>query len=298
MAGTVAGTIAVGYLRRLRPRAAPASAPGAAPGQARRPWWKPTWSVPAALRALRATIVVPALFALSLEGIGKPQMALFASFGGFATLVFASFGGTRKDKLLAHLGLAVVGSVGLTIGTLVSGTAWIAAVVTVPVAFAIFFAGVIGPNAASGVTAALLGYVLPVASVGGVATIPDRLAGWWLASAVGTAAVLLTSPPSEGGRLRAAAGRMAAELANSTASCWPPRPARWATLRRCWPAAPRLPTSPDWSWPATRPPRTCASCPRTTRARRTATPARASPRHSRCTRRSWPWRPATRSRTR
>jgi uncharacterized membrane protein YccC len=215
MAGTGADTTAVGYLRRLRPRTAPAPPPGAAPGQSRRPWWKPTWSVPAALRALRATIVVPALFALTLEGIGNPQMALFASFGGFATLVFANFGGTRKDKLRAHLGLAVVGSIGLTIGTLVSGTAWIAAVVTVPIAFAIFFAGVIGPNAASGVTAALLGYVLPVASAGGVATIPDRLAGWWLASAVGTAAVLLMSPPSEGGRLRAAAGRMAAELANS-----------------------------------------------------------------------------------
>lgn len=150
------------------------------------------------MRALRATIVTPSLFALTFKVIGDPQMALFAAFGGFATLVMASFGGTRRDKAIAHLGLAVTGSVVLTIGTAVSGTAWLAAIVTIPVAFAIFFAGVAGPNAASGVTAALLAYVLAVASAGTIAPIPSRLAGWWLAAAVSTAAVLLLSPRSPG----------------------------------------------------------------------------------------------------
>jgi Fusaric acid resistance protein-like len=167
------------------------------------------------MRAARATIVIPALFALTYEGLGNPQMALFAAFGGFATLVLAGFGGTRKDKLMAHLGLAVAGSVLLIIGTLASTAAWIAALVTIPVAFAVFFAGVIGPNAAAGVTAALLAYVLPVASAGGAATIPDRLAGWWMASAAGTAAVLLLSPRPAGDRLRAAAAALARELAAS-----------------------------------------------------------------------------------
>src|SRR5579859_3194441 len=134
----------------------------------------PAWSVPAALRALRATLVVPALFALTFKVIGDLQMALLAVFGGFASLVMASFGGTRRDKAIAHLGLAVTGSIALTIGTAVSGTAWLAAVVTIPVAFATFFAGVAGPNAASGVTAALLTYVLPVASAGGIAAVPSR----------------------------------------------------------------------------------------------------------------------------
>jgi uncharacterized membrane protein YccC len=165
------------------------------------------------MRAARATIVVPALFALTYRGLGNLQMALFAAFGGFATLVLAGFGGTRKDKLVAHLGLAVAGSVLLIIGTLASTAAWIAALVTIPVAFAVFFAGVIGPNAASGVTAALLAYVLPVASAGGAATIPGRLAGWWMASAAGAAAVLLLSPRPAGDRLRAAAAALARELA-------------------------------------------------------------------------------------
>src|SRR5262249_22793087 len=171
--------------------------------------------VPAAMRAVRATVVVPSLFALTFKGIGDPQMALFATFGGFATLVIAGFGGTRKDKLVAHAGLAVAGSLVLIIGTLVSGTTWLAALVTVPVTFAIFFAGIAGPNAVSGSTAAMFAYVLPVASAGGAATIPSRLEGWWLASAAGTIAVLLLSPHAPGSRLRAAAADLAGELASA-----------------------------------------------------------------------------------
>jgi uncharacterized membrane protein YccC len=176
------------------------------------PWWKLTWSVPAAMRAARAAIVVPSLFALTYKVVADPQMALFATFGGFATLVIANFGGSRKDKLIDHTGLAVAGSLALIIGTVVSGTTWLAALVTVPVTFAIFFAGVGGPNAVSGSTAAMFAYVLPVASAGGAGTIPSRLEGWWLASAVGTAAVLLLVPPTPGDRLRAAAAELAGEL--------------------------------------------------------------------------------------
>jgi uncharacterized membrane protein YccC len=196
--------------RRLRVRLPRSSSPGA-PGPSP---WRVTWSSAAAMRAVRATIVMPALFALTYKVIGDLQMATFAAFGSFATLVLASFGGTRRDKAIAHLGLAVVGSVVLTIGTAVHATAWLAAIVTIPVAFAIFFAGVAGPNAASGVTAALLAYVLPVASPGTISDVPSRLAGWWLASVAGTAAVLLLSPRSQGDRLRAAAAELATTLAS------------------------------------------------------------------------------------
>src|SRR5258708_10825393 len=133
-------------------------------------WWKPVWSGRAAMRAVRATVVVPGLFAVTYKVVGDPQMALFATFGGFATLVIASFSGSWRDKLTAHLGLAVAGSLALIIGTLVSGTTWLAAVVTVPVTFAIFFAGIGGPNAASGSTAAMFAYILPVASAGAAPT--------------------------------------------------------------------------------------------------------------------------------
>ncbi len=164
------------------------------------------------MRTLRAVIVIPALFALTYEGFGNLQMALFAAFGGFANLVVASFGGSRRDKAEAHLGLALIGSVGLIIGTAVNRIDWLAVLITIPVTFGIFFAGVSGPNAASGVIAALFPYVLPVATPGTVSMIPDRLAGWWLASATSTVAVLLLSPRSPGDRLRAAAAGSARAL--------------------------------------------------------------------------------------
>jgi len=181
---------------------------------ASRPAWWPAWSVPAAMRSARAVIVIPALFALAYEGFGNLQMALFAAFGGFANLVVGSFGGSRRDKVIAHFGLALTGSIGLIIGTAVNGIAWLAVLVTIPVAFGIFFAGVAGPNVASGVIAALFPYVLSVATAGTPSLIPDRLAGWWLASAVATAAVLLISPPSPGDRLRTAAVGSARTLAD------------------------------------------------------------------------------------
>jgi uncharacterized membrane protein YccC len=181
-------------------------------GERTRPAWWPAWSVPAGLRTLRAVLVIPSLFALTFEGFGNLQMALFAAFGGFASLVMASFGGSRRDKLIAHLGLAVIGSLGLIIGTAVNGITWLAVLVTIPVTFGIFFAGVAGPNAASGVTAALLPFVLPVATPGTISMIPDRLAGWWLASVVSAAVVLLIPAPSPGDRLREAAARSARTL--------------------------------------------------------------------------------------
>ena len=174
--------------------------------------WRPAWSRPAAMRAVRAVLVIPSLFALAYEGFGNLQMALFVAFGGFATLVVASFGGSRRDKLIAHLRLAVTGSIGLIIGTAVGPVKWLAVLVTIPVAFGIFFAGVIGPNMASGITGALFGYLLPVVTPGTVSMIPDRLAGWWLVSVVGTTAVLLLPPPSPGDRLRAAAAGSARAL--------------------------------------------------------------------------------------
>ena len=104
--------------------------------------WVPKWSRASALRALRATLVIPPLFAFTDKVIGDLQMATFAAFGGFATLVLANFGGTRRDKAIAHLVLAVGGSVLIAIGTAVSSSTAAAALVTVPVTFLVFFAAV------------------------------------------------------------------------------------------------------------------------------------------------------------
>jgi uncharacterized membrane protein YccC len=196
----------------LRGMLRPAYRPPAPGGAGSAPWWKPQWSVAAALRAVRATLVVPGLLALTFKGLADPQMAIFAVFGSFAALVMTTFGGSRLDRLIAHAGLAVAGSVALILGTLASVNDWAAVLVTIPVTFAIYFAGVAGPNAAVGVTATLLAFVLPIASSGGASDIPSRLAGWWLASAVSTAAVLALSPRSAGDRLRESAADLADAL--------------------------------------------------------------------------------------
>jgi uncharacterized membrane protein YccC len=204
-------------LRQLWPwTGGPAGEPGAPrPSVARRAAaWRPVWSRAAARRALRATLVMPSLFALTYKGFGNLQMALFASFGSFATLVLVTFAGTWRDKLIAHLGLAIAGSALLAIGTVIRSSTAVAALVTVPVTFLVFFAGVTGPNAAAGVTGALLAFVLPAASPGTAAMIPDRLAGWWLASVVGTCAVLALPAPAAGTRLRGAVANLTDALAN------------------------------------------------------------------------------------
>src|SRR5271154_7048167 len=92
--------------------------PGRAPGQQGSPWWRVSWSVPAAMRAVRATIVIPLLFALTYKVIADAQMTLFAVFGGFAQLVTVTFGGSRRDKAAAHLGLAAASTLAVIIGTL------------------------------------------------------------------------------------------------------------------------------------------------------------------------------------
>src|SRR5215472_12712273 len=99
-----------------------AGSPGRAPEHPGGQWWRVSWSRPAALRAIRATIVVPGLFALSFKVIGDAQMTVFAVFGAFGALVMSSFGGSRRHKAVGHLGLAIAGSVALTIGTVVSGS--------------------------------------------------------------------------------------------------------------------------------------------------------------------------------
>ena len=131
-----------GLRRILRSRTEPPDAAGS-PTLSKRAWpvlpslsgWLPKWSLPAFLRAVRATVVVGGGFAFADQVIGNLQIATFAAFGGFATLVLSSFAGGRREKLVAHLALALAGSVLLTIGTAVTGSTLLAALVTVPVAF-------------------------------------------------------------------------------------------------------------------------------------------------------------------
>src|SRR5260370_7861632 len=117
-------------LAAFRP-SAPSAGPSGGTSRTRPAWW-PAWSVPAAMRTVRAVVVIPSLFALPYQGFGNLQMALFAAFGGFANLVVASFGGSRRDKAFAHFMLALIGSIGLIIGTAVSPIPCLPLLVPIP----------------------------------------------------------------------------------------------------------------------------------------------------------------------
>ena len=156
---------------------------------------------------------MPAVFAFASKVIGQPQTALFAAFGSFALLVLASFSGPARSRLAAYLTLGVAGAALVTLGTLCSGNAWLAAGAMAVVGFGILFSGFINGYFAAGGTAAILAFVLAVAVPAPASSIPDRLEGWCLAAAVCTLAVMLLWPPRDRATLRADAARACVVLA-------------------------------------------------------------------------------------
>jgi hypothetical protein len=110
------------------------------------------WSRVAVRRTIRAMLVMPTLFAITYKGFGNLQMALFAGFGSFATPVMATFAGTWRDKLIAYAGLTLAGSALLVIGTAVSSSTALAALVAVPATFTVLFAGGVAVRGASPTT--------------------------------------------------------------------------------------------------------------------------------------------------
>ena len=178
--------------------------------------------------AARAAIVMPAVFALADKVIKQPQTSVFAAFGSFALLVLADFSGPPRTRLLAYLGLAGVGAVYITLGTLCSRNAWLAAGAMVLVGFATLFAGVINGYFAAGSTAALLTFVLPVTLPVPNSAIPQRLEGFALAAGAGICALMLLWPP----RRRADLQRQAAEALRAVADLLVADRETWAERAR------------------------------------------------------------------
>jgi uncharacterized membrane protein YccC len=161
--------------------------------------------------AARAAIVMPAVFALADKVIGEPQTSLFAAFGSFALLVLVQFTGPPRTRLLAYLALACVGAAFITLGTLCSRHAWVAAGAMAVIGFATLFAGVINGYIAAAGTGALLTFVLPVTIPAPNSAIPERLEGWGLAAGACISTLMLLWPPRQRADLqREAAGALRA----------------------------------------------------------------------------------------
>jgi uncharacterized membrane protein YccC len=151
--------------------------------------------------------VIPSVFAIADKVIAKPQVSLLAAFGSFAVLVLTEFGGPWRARLRAYLGLACVGALYVTLGTLCGRNAWIAAVGMAAVGFVTLFAGVLGGYVVAGTPGAMLAFVLPVTIPAPNSVIPDRLEGWGLATGIGITAVMLLWPARRRADMRKAAAR-------------------------------------------------------------------------------------------
>ncbi|MDX6265100.1 MAG: hypothetical protein QOH84_6788 [Kribbellaceae bacterium] len=145
-------------------------------------------------RAGRAAVVMPSAFAFAYLVLDNPVIAIFASFGSMSTVLFVDFSGTKLERLQAQLSLIATGLILISIGTVASGSVWLAAAATLIVAFIILFVGVISSVLASATTALLASFILPVSLPGGMTTLPDRLIGWLLAGAASLVAITFLWP--------------------------------------------------------------------------------------------------------
>jgi hypothetical protein len=209
-------------------------------------------------RAGRTALVMPAMFALGKEVIGNPTLATFAAFGSFAMLLLVDFAGPMRDRLQAQAALAVTGGVFVCLGTLASSSAWLAAVAMALVAFAVLFAGVVSSVLAGATTSLLLAFILPVSLPGPISSIPDRLAGWGLASGAAVLAIALLWPapardPVRGAAIagcRALAARLRLQIAYAFGGspvrprpgAMPRSPGRARQSRHCTRSSSRRPT--------------------------------------------------------
>jgi uncharacterized membrane protein YccC len=141
-------------------------------------------------RGGRAAILMPAAFALGLEVLGNLNVAIFCAFGSMALLLFADFRGSLRDRVRAQAALAIAGAGLICLGTLASSSEALAAIAMALVGSLVLFSGVISSVLASASVPLLLVFIVPVALGGPSGTIPDRLAGWGIVSAVSLVAIV------------------------------------------------------------------------------------------------------------
>ena len=148
-------------------------------------------------RAARAALVIPLAFAFADLVLGEPQSVIFVMFGCFSLLVIADFGGQRRPRAVAYLGATLVGALLVAIGTLVSSSPWLAAVVMLLVGFVISFSRVFGGYVAAANLGMLLAFVIAVSIPAPAGDVPARVGGWAMAGLVSTAAAVALWPQLE-----------------------------------------------------------------------------------------------------
>jgi uncharacterized membrane protein YccC len=148
-------------------------------------------------RATRAAIVIPLAFAFADLLLRAPQSLVFVMFGCFSLLVISDFGGFRRRRALAYLTSTLVGAGLVALGTLVSTSTWLPAVVMFVVGFAISFGRIFGGYVAAANLGMLLAFVIAATIPAPPDAIPARVGGWAIAGLVSTAAAVALWPRFE-----------------------------------------------------------------------------------------------------
>ncbi len=148
-------------------------------------------------RAARAAIVIPLAFAFAELVLRQPQSLIFVVFGCFSLLVISDFGGLRRQRAIAYLVATVAGAALVTLGTIASGSALLAAATMLVVGFVISFSRVLGGYAAAANVGLLLAFVIAVTIPASVDVIPARVGGWVVAGLLSTVAAVALWPGLE-----------------------------------------------------------------------------------------------------
>src|ERR1700731_4566665 len=163
-------------------------------------------------RAVRAAIMGPLPAGLPFVAGAGRATPLYALLGAFWLLVVTEFPGNRRQRAVAHLGLAVNGFVLITVGTLVAPVAWLAVTLMFLLGVAVTLASMLSTTMSAGQRATLLFYVWPVCTP--IGPIGERLLGWLIAVAICVPAALFFLPPRHYGALRRHVAQVCAALAD------------------------------------------------------------------------------------
>jgi Fusaric acid resistance protein-like len=169
-------------------------------------------------RSVRTAIVVSSLFAVALLVIKQPAVAGFAVFGTFAHQVLVNYDPQGMTRFAQSAMLTLLGVITVSVGTLASGSVWLAVSVT-------FVAGILSelPELTSSRVSAirqalLLSFLCAVAVPTPALSVLPHLAGWLMAGVVAQPALLLVWSPQRGNA--ATGGWMSCAAAATAPSCW------------------------------------------------------------------------------
>jgi uncharacterized membrane protein YccC len=139
-------------------------------------------------RAGRVAVLVPLMFFLFRDVLQLSEAVLPVCFATFSILALADLGGPARERLVANLCLAGVGTFLVALGIFFGQWRWPSVLATIPIVFCISYMTVLRGYFGATAVAAIVPWVLAVTEGSPLGTVPVQCLGWaagGLASALG-----------------------------------------------------------------------------------------------------------------